>query len=772
MNRTNHRKSLIARSVSSALAMMATIAAGAASAQMASAIDGSQQVAPASPMLLAQATGAPASSPMTKGEAADADQIQSVVVTARRRAERIQDVPLSITAVSGDELRDRGAVRIADIPIANISFVGPENNAVPNFSVRGVQSQNRPNVGFDSGIGVYVDGVYMGRGAGFNQESFDIERVEFLRGPQGTLFGKNSIAGAISVTTKQPGTTPEATISADLGSNNQRRFSGYVSSPVGDDTIRASLSGYSGKRDGYINNIATGTKVGTEDVTAVRGKILFTPNARLNITLAADSLDDKSIGTMGKILSGYGFVPGADDFTSNTNLLPTAYRKLQGIGATVNYDLGPNLRLTSITSNRKVSTDRNNDPDFGPLAIADSHKWYDQKQWSQELRISSIARSTFEYVAGMYYYNQKVNSNAQTCWGPTAPGIPSIRNLCGNTFGDIETTTTAAFGNLDWNISSVLTFTGGLRSTKEDKALSYQQKVQWPAFISPALALETDTVSTSNITPLISARWKVTPKSMVYGTVSKGFRSGGWNVDNITVGGPSTFRQTRFGDESLVNYELGTKNTLMNGKLDVNLTLFRMDYTDIQVTQLVPALGGGGALLGVVTNGGEARSQGAEIEIAARPMSGLKVSAGLGFVDAKYTDYVDKSGTTPLSFSGKYLNYAPRTTANLSASYTFPIKGGTLTLLGDYRNTDSYYTGRENLPTQKIPSYDIFNARIAYATDNDHVEVAIYSNNLFDKRYIVAQGPGGFAAPVGVGANQTVEYGRGRTIGLTGTYRF
>lgn len=773
MNRMNHRKSLIGQSVASALAMMATLAAVAANAQMTSAIDESQQASPVSPsLLLAQAGGAPASSQAAKGESSDADQMQSVVVTARRRTERIQDVPLSITAVSGDGLRAEGAVRIADVPIANVSFLGPENNATPNFSVRGIQSQNRQNVGFDSGVGVYVDGIYMGRGAGFNQESFDVERVEFLRGPQGTLFGKNSIAGAISVTTKQPGATREAAVSADVGSDNQRRFSGYMSSPLGDDTIRASLSGYSSKRDGYINNLATGSNFGTEDVTAVRAKVLFTPNSRLNITLAADSLDDKSIATTGKIESGYGFVQGAADFTNNTNLLPKAYRKLQGIGATINYDLGPNLRLTSITSARKLSTDRNNDPDFGPLEIINSTKSYNQKQWSQELRISSVSPSTFEYVAGIYHYNQKVDSNAQSCFGPTAPGIAAVRGLCGSTFGDIETTSTAVFGNLDWNISSVLTLTGGLRLMKEDKGLSYEQKVQWPAFISPALARETDTISSKNVTPMISARWKVTPKSMVYGTVSKGFRSGGWNVDNITVGGPTTFRQTRFDDESLVNFELGTKNSLMNGKLNVNLALFRMDYKDIQVTQLVPALGGGGALLGVVTNGGKARSQGAEIEIAARPMSGLKVSVGLGFVEAKYTEYTDKSGATPLSFNGKYLNYAPRANANLSASYSFPIKDGTLTLLGAYKFTDSYYNGRENNATQELPSYGIFNTRITYATDSDHVEVALYSNNLFDKRYIVNYGPGGFAAPLGVGTNKWVEYGRGRTIGLTGTYRF
>jgi outer membrane receptor protein involved in Fe transport len=286
--------------------------------------------------LLMAGTGAAPAQAQTSAE----PPTQQVTISARKRTERAIDVPLSISVITGGDLQDRGAIRLSDAQVPNVVFVGPENNALPSFSVRGVQSQNRNNIGFDSGIGVYVDGIYMGRSAAFNLETFDIERVEFLRGPQGTLFGKNSIAGAISVTTREPSRRFEGSGSIELGSANLRRISGYVSSPLGTEAVRGSVAVYSGKRDGYMNNLATGTKVGDEDVNSAKLKVLFKPGANLDITVAADYLKDKTVAPSSHIVSGYGFVADSGDLSSNVDLPALANRTVQGVGGTVNYDFG------------------------------------------------------------------------------------------------------------------------------------------------------------------------------------------------------------------------------------------------------------------------------------------------------------------------------------------------------------------------------------------------------------------------------------------------
>ena len=703
---------------------------------------------------------------------ADETQPQQVTISARKRTERAIDVPLSISVITGNELQDRGAIRLSEAAVPNVVFLGPENNAVPSFSVRGVQSQNRANIGFDSGIGVYVDGVFMGRGAAFNLETFDIERVEFLRGPQGTLFGKNSIAGAISVVTREPSKKFEATASADLGSLNLRRLSGYLSTPLGSDTVRASVAVYSGKRDGYMNNVATGTKTGDEDVTSARAKIMIKPSSALDLTIAADHLKDKSVAPSPNIVSGYGAVAGSDNFTANENLPTLANRTVQGVGGTINYDLGSGLKLTSITSARKLDTTRTSDTDVGPLNIVASASTSVQKQWSQELRIATSRKAALEYVAGLYFYEQKASGTSLSTFGPAAPVLSVIRNTTGNTSGDINSKTSAVFGNVDWNFSERVTLTGGLRYTSEKKTLAYQQAVTFPAFLAPSIPLESDSLSTSNVTPLLSARFRIDRNTIAYGTYSKGFRSGGWNVDNITAGGPTSFKQTRFNDESMANFEVGVKGALLGGMLNLGAAAFRMNYDDIQVTQQVQVLGGGGAVVGIVTNGGKAKSEGIELEATLRPTSALRLSAGVGYVDARYTDYVDTSRGTPVSFNGNQLNNAPRLTANLSVAYSLPLPVGSLTLRLDGRHADGYFVGRENLATQWIPGYDLFNGRVSLAGESGRWELALYSNNLFDKRYIVAKVPGGFAAPIGAGTNQTISYGRPRSYGIVGTFTF
>jgi iron complex outermembrane receptor protein len=705
--------------------------------------------------------------------AAASDDSQTITVTARKRTEKASEVPLSISVVGGEEIKDRGAARLSEVAVPNVAFFGAENNALPNFSIRGVQTQNRVNIGFDSGIGVYVDGIYMGRTSAFNQETFDVERVEFLRGPQGTLFGKNSIAGAISVITRQPGKAFTATGSLDVGSLNQRRTSAYLSSPLGSDSVLGSISVYSGQRDGYMYNAATNSRFGNEDVTSIRGKLLVKPAKGLDVTVAVDRLEDKSVSIAGKITSGYGFIAGSGNFDSNVDIPTSAARKVQGVGLTMNYDLGNGLTLTSISSSRNLQSNRTTDTDGGPLNIVTTGVDTDQSQWSQELRIATNRAQAIEYVAGLYMYEQKASSSSRSTFGPGS-GLAPIRNTTGNTFGNIDSKTWAGFANVDYNLNSNLTLTGGMRYTKETKNLDYQQVVTFPSFLgAPNLPREQDSLSTSNMTPLVSLRYKLDRSTMMYATYSKGFRSGGWNVDNVATTSITSFKQTRFGDESMDSYELGTKASLAGGLMSLSAAVFQMNYTDLQVTQLVPVLGGGGAVVGIVTNGGDAKVKGTEIELGVRPAKSLRLSGSLGVTDAKYTDYVDKTRAgAPLVFTGNRLNFAPRLTSTLSGVYTLGTALGSLAFRMDYTRNSEYYIGRENLASQLLPGKSLINGRVTLAADSGKWEIAGYVNNLQDKLYIVGQGPGGFAAPVGTGTNMQVNYGRPRSVGLVATVNF
>ena len=212
--------------------------------------------------------------------------------------------------------------------------------------------------------------------------------------------------------TREPSKKFEGTASADIGTDNLRRLSGYLSTPLGSDTVRASVAVYSGKRDGYMTNVATGTKGGDENVTSARAKLVIKPSSNLDLTLAADYLKDKSVAASPYIVSGYGAIAGSDYMTSNTDLPTLANRTVQGLGGTINYDLGTGLTLTSITSVRKLDTTRTSDTDVGPSNIIASASTSLQDQWSQELRIATNRKAAVEYVAGLYLYEQKASATS------------------------------------------------------------------------------------------------------------------------------------------------------------------------------------------------------------------------------------------------------------------------------------------------------------------------------------------------------------------------
>ena len=674
-----------------------------------------------------------------------------IIVTARRREESAQDVPLSLSVVGADEAQARGANRVRDLEAAtpNVLFTGSENNSLTRVSVRGLESQARQNVGTESGLGVYVDGVIQGRLTSFNQEIPDLDRVEFLRGPQGTLYGRNSIMGAINVITRQPD-LDEAhfELNGRIAELGERTGSFYGSTPLG-ESAAGSLSLFSIQRDGYIRNVATGNMIGDDDTQGGRLKFLVEPGGSWRITLAADALRDDSVAANSRVIVGPGATP--DPYTTNVDVEPVSRRDIGGMSATVEVDVLGGHQLTSISAYRWANNDRATDSDGTPVAFQVTTQESDQEQFSQEFRLASPSGGRWDYVLGAYFYDQ-------TIYGNTTGTIIGLGSA--SIFGDIETTSLAAYGNLDFHITDQLTLNAGVRFTDEDKELSYQQIgiVPFVPFIAPGQ----DTLSDNDVSPTIGLRYEPTDDLMFYLTAARGYRSGGWNVEPQTAAAITSWPQVRFDSESLTSIEAGAKTSWFDDRFQLNLAVFDIDYDDLQVASRVPLASppfAPGLFASVVANAAAASAQGAELEFLARPSDQFSFGGNVGWVETEYSDYV-QPGAPPLVFTGNELNGAPDITAGAFAEYGLPLGSwGDLTVRADYRHVSTYFTERTNNSLMEIPASDVFNARLTYTTADGHIRAALFANNVTDEELIVGRITNAFG-------DEIVDYGRPRVVGV------
>jgi len=670
--------------------------------------------------------------------------------------ERLQEVPLSISVVSAETIADRNNTRVSDLA-ATIPNLTITPGALSTITVRGITSQARVNPGFDSGVGVYIDGVVQGKLYTFDVPLYDADRVEFLRGPQGTLFGKNAIAGAISITTRNPSLERiVGKVELEYGDFNRRQVDAYVSVPVS-NTIAVSAGGFRLARDGYVRNLFDGRRVANEDSYGGRVKFLWQPSDAVRVIVAADTLRENNLSYDQEIVSGYGGPTGR--YETNVSTPTLAYRLIKGVSLTAEIDTGFNATLTSITAYRTAKSRRETDTDNGPLNIVFSSSGSDQKQFSQELRLAGGIGTGIRYLIGGYLFRQDTDNYSLSTFGPdTRFGL--IRGLTGNTFGEADTDSIAVFGSVDWTIVPTVTLTTGVRYTDELKRLYYQQ-IGFPVIGAPNLPLEFDSFSVGDVSPTFTLRWQPNRDLMVYGTASKGFKSGGWNVDNITTGRITSFRALRFGDESVWNYEAGIKSQFAEGRVTLNAAVFQQDYSDIQTPQLTPVLGGGGAVVSIVTNAAKARIRGFEAELSARPLSVLTISGVLGYTDAKYSNYVDGA----LSFSGNRLPFAPEWTSNLSANLRVPATDRlAFGARGEWAHVASSFGDRENTVLRQRPSLDTINANIGIYTN--HFDLNLFVDNLLDDQTVTLRSTGGFAAPVGTGTNQLIQRRIGRLFGV------
>ena len=665
--------------------------------------------------------------------------VQELLVTAQKREANIKDVPISLSAVSGQSLAQKGITRFEDLALITPDFValpmGDSRNS--QIAIRGVSSQ-QSNIGQQASLGVFVDGVFMARtGMGTSQDFFDIDHVEVLRGPQGTLFGMNTAGGLVNIITKKPDLAAfQGDVDVSYGSYNDLRVRGLVTGPIEPGTLAFSLAAYSDSHDGYTWSPTRGQHIDNLRKQGVRGKLLF-QSGDFDATVTLDYQHESSVccsTVIAKMLPGAnvigfpitppaGFPYSRESISSGKFTNPNSG---DGVTAELNWRL-PFGTITSLSSYRTWDADPVSDVDEVEYNFLDGFENHQRhKQFSEELRFTSPSGQRLEYVAGLFYFWRSSSEFDTVDIGPDASflAIPGQSGQTLDTWSDKDQSF-AAFGHLDIHVTDQLTLSGGLRYTVEPQTGFYLQTSS--NFIFPNLGPNTDKRDDRDLTWQTNLSYKVTPDVTVYGSIATGFKPGGFDMNRL-----GNFTGYQFGPESSIDYELGAKSDLMDHKLAIDIALFWTNYDNYQ------ALAWDGTNL-ITRNAASFVSRGVEFELDARPAEGLDLSFNGSFLDAYFTSF--PNGPCPPGVAGQCelagyrLSGAPKWTLNWSGSYHHPI---TEAWDGFVRFDVSYKSlieWTDNDPNTWSPGYTVANARLG-VSDHRGLELSLFANNLTNTHYL------------------------------------
>ena len=722
--------------------------------------------------------------------------VGDIVVTARRRDERAQDVPIALTVVNEELLNRTGAYNVGQItqlaPSVQLLSPNARNTAI---TIRGLgASYGLANDGLEQGVGIYIDQVYYSRPATATLDFVDIERIEILRGPQGTLFGKNTTAGALNITTRAPSFTPDAQGEITIGDYGFLQAKATVSGPLIEDRLAARLSFVSTRRDGMVDNVTVRREQNAQDSISLRGQLLFQATDKLTVRLFGDYSDQTPdcctqlyvrVGDTAKpvnlrfpaLAAGLGYVPGSTnpyDRIADVDGAIGADQIQRGFSGIVDYDFGW-ATLTSVTAWRAWDWRPANDRDYTALDITrQSANPSDQDQWSQELRLSSNGSNRIDWTVGAYVFHQAVETHGITEYGRDASyWLTTVRDPITNAlipgtnpglldgytvFNDsrIETDSVAAFGQLTWNITDRLHLTPGLRYTHEKKDGVYVSTVTGGGPGSAAdltrrlgvarpQAYSAD-ISDGDLSGQVSLSYDISDDILAYGSVARGYKSGGINmagIPNLPDGTPSLTNAV-VEPEVVTTYEVGLKTQLFDKRVTANLAAYRTDVEDYQANVVDT---GPGALRGYLANAEKVEIQGVELDAFARPTPWLDAYANISWTDAKYADFangpcpLELIGTSTLAcdLSGKDLPGVSPWAGSIGGELHRNVDG--LGQTGEaYFGADASYRSTYNADAAvsrhtEIDGYSIVNLRAGFRSRNGW-EAFVFVKNAFDEDYL------------------------------------
>ncbi|WP_144096007.1 TonB-dependent receptor [Croceicoccus sediminis] len=674
--------------------------------------------------------------------------IAEIVVTAQRREQSLQDVPIAVSALGGDQIAEAGlsnSLAIGDnVPNLEIKTFG----GVPNIFIRGVGNNdfNSSSVG---PISIYRDDVVVAATGSQMFALFDVDRIEVLRGPQGTLFGKNTTGGAIHYISRQPGDYFEGYARMGYGRFDLFEAEGAVTMPLAEGlSMRA--SGIVRRRDGERVNLFTGDKAIDVDEAAVRGILRYNPHSDIDVRLSggtgrdrSDYFHPKPLGTInGANIFGYSD-PAPDDWSVlNYNADSRNYSDNAWASLNVSIGLGGGLTLKSITGYDDTEVDNRVDVDGSPVSIDEIKFATQTEQFSQELQLAYSA-DRLDAIVGLFYFDEKLESQADADLVGELTfeqgGIPLI------TVASRDNKSYAVFGQASYELTDRLGLTVGGRYTWDEVDATHR------AFLVPGYfdddvpnGPEIDLVPYAELSDTfkafswrLAADYDVTDDIMAYASVTKGFKSGTFNIGIIT----SVAERTKVEPEYLTSYEVGVKSTLFDRRVRFNASAFYYDYTDLQVLS-VNQQGNGVPTLGL-DNAADATVKGLEVEILAEPVEPLSLGLNFGLLDATYKNYtsgaLDPVTGLPRDFSGNRLPNAPKFTLSTYAAYTVPIstelEAG---LRAEYNYTGKrYFNNGEDDLVSSGDGHGLVNLRAKLAAQDGGWELAAWAKNVFGEKFLM-----------------------------------
>ena len=708
-----------------------------------------------------------------------AAMLEEVIVTAQKREQNMQSVPIAVSAFSADVIRNARLLTMDDISRQVPGFtVTNFNPATPQPFIRGIGS-SPSDAGSDASVGVFVDGVYAGRAGGYRAELYDVQRVEVLRGPQGTLFGRNVAGGAMSIITNAPADEAGADLEFTAGNYSLVQAKGMVTAPLTDE-LAGRLAFIARDRDGHTENTVTNNKVRDEDNWSVRGRLRWDALDTVTANLIAEYTKDDPKGPAARDYEGADpaeVLPALDPLLAvfQNSLLPTSpdafdieakvdgnfKREMTTTSLQLDWDLDIGV-VTSISGYRKNEYDFLDDLvgiAFDPDALITldvpllgNNAEEDSDQISQELRLNAIA-GDFDWTVGLYYLDEDVDREETF----TPIGSPVTYDQ------KASTTSYAVFGQFTYPLLDTLAVTLGARYSYDEKdfdVTAFGTEIGFglltPDPENPAAGAvgysASDDDSWSNLSPKIALEYTPVDDTMYYLTVAQGYKSGGYNGQSTN----KTAAETPFDEEKVTNYEVGLKTDFGDGLARFNAAAFYLDYEDLQVFVVSD-------VTLFVDNAAEADIYGVEAEFYYAPTDALDIALTYAYLDAEIgdneIDQVEKGNT---------LTRSPKNSASASVQYTFPVTDiGDLLLRADYTWQDKIYFLLQNPRRSRQEDYGLLNLRVALQGSKGW-EVALWGKNVTDKEYWIHAIDPSYGADLGASGIM----GDPRTYGITGTYRW
>ncbi len=716
--------------------------------------------------------------PMTAQAQTDSTEVSvgEVIVTARKREERLQDVPMSISAVGGEFLESAGYTELNDLSrLSSNVFFEAADRSKPLIFIRGIGTRGY-DAGSDPSVGVFVDGVYLGRFGALDMDLMDVERVEVLKGPQGTLYGRNTIGGAISVVTRDPSTTFTGKLSGEVGASetsgdNLFGLSGSVSGPIAADGAYGSLSLSKRTRDGYQPVSGTDVRGGSEDSWAVRGKTLFELGGETTLRVSGDYArsDGPPLILTPNTLGGGAPTPGAlaPGFVAQPEpsdpYRPSSDEKNQGIvkktyGASAQLDwVGGELDFTSITAARGMALDERDDLDGSVLPFQVYRAEEDSDQFSQEFRVAHQSEA-FNWVVGLYYARENVTRTEFIDFGPASllSFLVAPAPLAWGFGFDLESTSMAAFGQLQWQLTDALSLSAGGRYSKDKKDVVFDTTTSVPGLVISPYSAGVDR-SWNSFDPSVALNYKFSDDVMVYASWATGYKSGAFQF--IAIDALSANQVAN--PEDVESIELGLKSTLLDNRLRFNVAMFNMDYKDLQQLRLVPI--GGGVTRVVISNAASSTIQGLEIDAKLAVSENWSIDLNYGYLDATFDDYVFNA---TFDFSGNRMPRSPENTFNIAANYSHPTAWGRFDARLGYAWRDEIFFEADNNAIDRESSEGALGlVDLSAGLTGDRWAVSVWGRNLSDERYRRQ-------VLNSTGNSQREIWAEPRTVGLRLTYSF